>query len=352
MSATRSGRQLRLRRADRCRACGADLAVGAEAWWDPAARTVTCLACVDADVAVESDEGILEPIDAGRAGASALREYQRRHDAREQHARAKLGGLGDLLAKVIDEPASTRVWQQGANGEVRVAERLEKHLNGTGVRLLHDRRVPGHGRANIDHLAVGPGGVTVIDSKTHRGKIRSDWYGGVFVERRTILRIDGRDQTKLITGVERQIGYVRSAFAKLDLGHELDVAGALCFPHVDGLPWLRRIEIRGILVDGPEAGLTARRPVRTTRLRDRRAAQDASRPRVSRRLTASSLTRSGISSTIAQTIAPSPMRSREPLPSQTQKRSPGVMLAIRTKLNSAMRCQDACSRANAGPAEE
>jgi len=252
MSATRSGRQLRLRRADRCRGCSADLPVGVEAWWDPASRTVTCLACVNADAAGGPGEGVVDPIDAGRAGTSALREYRRRHDAREQHARAKLGGLGALLAKVIDEPASTRVWQQGANGEVRVAEWLEKDLAGTGVRVLHDRRVPGHGPANIDHLAIGPGGVTVIDSKTHRGKIRSDWYGGLFIERWTSLRINGRDQTKLITGVERQIGYVRSALAKLDLGHEIDVAGALCFPDVDGLPWFRRIEIRGILVDGPK----------------------------------------------------------------------------------------------------
>lgn len=240
---------MRLRRADRCRVCSADLPAGVEAWWDSSSRTVTCPACVNADVARGT---AVEPIYPGRAGASALREHERRHHAREQQARAKLGGLGVFLAKVIDEPASTRVWQQGAAGEFRVAERLEKHLDGTGVRLLHDRRVAGHTWANIDHIAVGPGGVTVIDSKTHSGKIRSDWRGGLFVERRTILRIDGRDQTKLITGVEKQIGYVRSALANLDLGRKLDVVGALCFPNVEGLPWFRQIEIRGIVVDGPK----------------------------------------------------------------------------------------------------
>ena len=249
MSATRSGRQLRLHRADRCRVCSTDLPAGSRAWWDPASRTVTCLACMNADLA---HGPALEPVDPGRAGASALREYQRRHDAREQHARAKLGGLGVFLAKVIDQPASTRVWQQGAAGELRVAQRLEKHLDGTRVRLLHDRRVPGSARANIDHIAVGPGGVTVIDAKTHSGKVTRDWHGGLFAERRTILRIDGRDQTKLITGIEKQIGYVRSALAALDLGHKLDVAGALCFPNVEGLPWFRQIEIRGIVVDGPK----------------------------------------------------------------------------------------------------
>ncbi len=202
----------------------------------------------------------VEPVDTGLAGASALREYQRRHDAREQHARDKLGSFGGFLAKIIEEPSSIRSWQQGGNGEVRVGARLEKLLDGTDVRLLHDRRLAGRGRANIDHLAVGPGGVTVIDTKTHRGKIRRDWYGGLFVERRTILRIEGRDQTKLIDSVEKQIDHVRRALSRVDAEPTIDVAGALCFPNVEGLPWIRRIEIRGISVDGPKpvARLAAR----------------------------------------------------------------------------------------------
>jgi hypothetical protein len=217
---------------------------------------VTCLDCLGAVVSI----GPPEAVDPGHAGASALREYQRRHDAREQHAREKLGKVGGLLAKVIDKPASIRAWQQGGNGEVRTGARLEKLLVGTGVLLLHDRRVPGHGRANLDHIAVGPGGVTAIDTKTHRGKIRRDRYGGLFVERRTILRIDGRDQTKLITGVENQTGYVRAALDNFDSSVPIDVTGALCFPHADGLPLIRRIEVRGILVDGPKriAQLAAR----------------------------------------------------------------------------------------------
>ena len=200
----------------------------------------------------EVTAGPTAPIDPGQPGASALREYQRRHDARDQRARDKLGGVGAFLVKLTDEPSSIRVWQQGGNGEVRVGARLEKLLDGTGVRLLHDRRVPGHGQANIDHIAVGPGGITVIDAKTHRGRIRRDWEGGLFSERRTILRIDGRDQTKLITGVEKQIAHVHAALADLDVAHEIDVRGALCFPNVDGLPLFGRIEIRGIIVDGPK----------------------------------------------------------------------------------------------------
>jgi hypothetical protein len=46
---------------------------------------------------------------------------------------------------------------------------------------LHDLAVPGS-RANIDHLVIGPGGVFVIDSKHHRGRLQLDgsgrlWHG-------------------------------------------------------------------------------------------------------------------------------------------------------------------------------
>jgi hypothetical protein len=248
ISATRPTKQLHLRRPGQCRVCSTDLPVGTTAIWDPAARTVTCLSCTGSEVAA----GPTDPIDPGQPGASALREYQRRHDARERHVRDRLGGVGAFLVKLTDEPSSTRVWQQGGNGEVRVGARLEKLVDGTGVRLLHDRRVPCHGQANLDHLAVGPGGITVIDAKTHCGKIRRDWEGGLFSERRTILRINGRDQTKLITGVEQQIGYVRAALAKLNLGQEIEVRGALCLPNVGGLPLFGQIEIRGIIVNGPK----------------------------------------------------------------------------------------------------
>jgi hypothetical protein len=95
--------------------------VGDEAIWDRASRILTCTDCGLADVRVVE----------GRAGGSALCEYERRHLAREQRAREKLGGLGVLLAKAIDEPQSTKVWQQGDRGEVRTGERPPNTLMGT-----------------------------------------------------------------------------------------------------------------------------------------------------------------------------------------------------------------------------
>ena len=190
---------------------------------------------------------------AGRAGASALREYERRHADRERHAREKLGELGVLLSRVIEEPHSTKVWRQGAHGELLTAERLEKRLRDHSVLLLHDRRVPGHRTANIDHIAVGSAGVLVIDSKTHRGKVRTDKVGGLFAQRRQRLLIAGRDKTALIDGVERQVGYVREALSRGDTGLAVPVHGALCFPDPGGLPLLSKLRVRDITIAGTSA---------------------------------------------------------------------------------------------------
>jgi Nuclease-related domain len=71
-------------------------------------------------------------------------------------------------------------WRRGAAGErhtARLLAPLERH----GWAVLHDLAVPGS-RANLDHLAIGPGGVFVIDSKQYRGRLRLDpsgrlWHG-------------------------------------------------------------------------------------------------------------------------------------------------------------------------------
>jgi hypothetical protein len=199
-------------------------------------------------------------IEVGIPGASSLGKYERLHKKREDHARQTLGVIGVVLARLIDEPQSTKAWRQGAKGEVYAAQRLEKHLAGSGVKLLHDRRIPGHGASNIDHIAVGPGGVTVIDTKKYKGKVRVQRVGGLFSPRRDILEINGRDQTKLVIGVEKQLQCVASVLHAA--GHQdVDVQGALCMVELDGLPLFRSQRVLNILVDGPKrAAALAKRP--------------------------------------------------------------------------------------------
>src|SRR6266571_284103 len=63
-------------------------------------------------------------------------------------------------------------WRQGAKGERQTARLLAK-LEREGWQVLHDLAVPGS-RANVDHLAIGPGGVWVIDSKLWGSRVRWD----------------------------------------------------------------------------------------------------------------------------------------------------------------------------------
>jgi len=229
--------RVRLDHDTRCSSCGERLAAGELAAIVSVSDTIICPAC-----AADRPQG--------EAGASAQREYDRRRQRRREHARQTLGLVGTVLAHVIEEPQSTKSWAQGARGERRTALRLEKHLAGHHVKLLHDRRIPAHGKANVDHLAVGPGGVTVIDSKTHRGEVRVERVGGLFTARHSILKIGGRDQTKLIDGVERQVKLVAAALTHAGFG-DLEVRGALCFPDPDGLP-LRQLSVSDIVIDGPK----------------------------------------------------------------------------------------------------
>ena len=71
-------------------------------------------------------------------------------------------------------------WRRGAAGERRTARLLDP-LERHGWVVLHDLAVPGS-RANIDHLALGPGGIFVVDSKQYRGRLQLDgsgrlWHG-------------------------------------------------------------------------------------------------------------------------------------------------------------------------------
>jgi hypothetical protein len=121
--------------------------------------------------------------------------------------------------------------------------------------------VPDHGHATIDHLAIGHGGVTVIDTKRHGGEIRAQCVGGLFAPPREVLMIGGRDQTRLVNKLERQLEHVRSALAAPRPG-AMSTSAARCLPEVDGLPLLWRLEVRGVLIDGRKGGRPAGVPGR------------------------------------------------------------------------------------------
>jgi hypothetical protein len=226
-------RTLRLSRDDRCVVCSAVVAAGTPAFWDAKRRTVTCTTCL----ATASEP--LE-LDRGRPGASADREYQRRKRNRERRTLEAHPHLGRTLLKLGAAPQHELAFDRGRRGEAAVAKTLEARTAGGPAIVLHDRRMP-RGRGNIDHLAIAPNGVFVIDAKDWSGKVRvtSPRPG----ERK--LMINGRDQTKLVDGVDRQVDTVRAILA--ETLPKTPVQGVLCFTQAD-LPMLGTLSLRSHLL--------------------------------------------------------------------------------------------------------
>jgi hypothetical protein len=92
--------------------------------------------------------------------------------------------------------------------------------------VLHDRRIPGT-RANIDHIAVTPTGVYVIDAKKYRGRPHLKVEGGILRPRVEKLLVGNRDCSRLVEGVTRQVDVVRS------LECDVPLHGVLCFVEAD-----------------------------------------------------------------------------------------------------------------------
>ncbi len=138
--------------------------------------------------------------------------------------------------------AEERNWRTGAEGEEGLAAFLTRRC--PQVPMLHDRAAA-MSRANIDHIAIAPSGVFVIDCKRYRGKI--EVTHPLFAPPK--LKINGRNRTSLIRGLERQIVHVQAALAGLTT--EIPVHGCLCFvapegrSGVVGLPLFRTQKIDG-----------------------------------------------------------------------------------------------------------
>jgi hypothetical protein len=217
---------IRLRYPATCASCGAELPRGSRAHWDKAEKTATCETCLGQDGAPAAEPVEEEEVDRGTAGASAAREWKRRHDRREASIRDRNKHLGGLLLALSSDPHSTSAWATGALGEQAIGQSLDT-LREQGIAVLHDRRIPGT-RANIDHLVISQAGVFVIDTKHYKGRVEQRDVAGFF---RTDLRlyVGGRDRTKLVAGMKPQVDAVRRALAGRDEWRDVPVTAALLF---------------------------------------------------------------------------------------------------------------------------
>ena len=241
---------MRLRYAGRCRSCDAPIPAGTVAIYDRPSKTVTCVTCsspratpepvsagseahaAPLPTAIEIEPGMASVTEnsevfSGTAGESARREFDRRRAKRVDSVRTAHPHIGGFLLAIHDDPQSTKAWAVGARGEELLGRRLDG-LADRGVRVLHDRRIPST-KANIDHIAVGPSGVFVIDAKRYVGKrptLRVE--GGLFRQRTESLMVGSRDCTKLVEGVHHQLALVQGVLQRAQLT-DVPVRGMLCF---------------------------------------------------------------------------------------------------------------------------
>ena len=220
---------MRLRFAGVCRLCGISLPAGTEAIYESGTKSVRCLECPGVTEAQprNAEPSVQQPLarESGVAGSSARREYERRKAKDEERLRRKWGRLGGLAVALSDERQSTKAWDRGAIGEERLGVVLDA-LASEGLAVLHDRRIPGT-KASIDHVAITPAGIWVIDAKRYKGRPELKIEGGILRPRVEKLLVGKRDCTKLVDGVLKQVDVVR------EVTGDVPVTGALCFIDAD-----------------------------------------------------------------------------------------------------------------------
>ncbi|MGA2474724.1 MAG: nuclease-related domain-containing protein [Acidimicrobiales bacterium] len=185
-------------------------------------------------------------IDLGRPGASARAEFERHLRQDAERRRRRFGRfLAPLVAVLAGVRPSTARCRVGGEAEERVGRLLSQGV-GDGGLVLHGRRVP-RSRANIDHIAVVPSGVWVIDTKRYRGRVRPGRPPGRFLGGRTLV-VNGHDRGTLLAAARHQ-----GALVEAVVGPGVAVHAVLCFADGEWGCVARPARIGGVMVTWPKA---------------------------------------------------------------------------------------------------
>ena len=223
-------KRIRAKYKSKCSACLGEIPVGDYLLWDSASRSVKHDPSSVAKCEVRS----------GAAGGSARAEHDKRLAKADQKTRDEHPFLGELIIRFAGEPASVKKWETGAVGERKIGARLDEFAIKYGYSFLHDRRIPGT-RANIDHIVVTKAGVYVVDAKRYSGIIRTEVTGILIGPRVETLYVGRRNCNKLVDGVKKQVGRVKSI-----VGEDVPVMGALAFVDGQWNFWGTREEVNGV----------------------------------------------------------------------------------------------------------
>ena len=212
-----------------CDSCGATLSAGVKGQWNSSTKKVRCLEhdVMTQPLIISEQLGVQEP-NRGKAGKSAKEKYSKLHATEEENIRNKFGRfkrLGEVAVFLHDDSQKTTNWKVGAVGEEVVGAQLDLLAQEADFEVLHDRRRPPT-KANIDHMIVTPAGVFVVDAKNYEGQIqvrRPGWFSGDPEQ----LFINGRNRTKIVDGVKKQVAQVESVLVNSEI--QIPVFGVLTF---------------------------------------------------------------------------------------------------------------------------
>lgn len=114
-------------------------------------------------------------------------------------------------------PFESLVWARGIEGERKSAEFLAP-LEAEGFIILNNRRIPGS-KGDIDHIAIGPGGIFPIETK--------NWSGRLEV-RNDRLFVGDQDRTRALEQLYREALAVQVALGEELTHHRVTVTPVLC----------------------------------------------------------------------------------------------------------------------------
>ena len=199
------------------------------AYHDKASKNVTCQSC-ELGVASDSPGELVSAVPelaVGVPGAGPQREYERRAARRDARIEQTWGRLAPVARFFSEEPQHTTAFSKGADGERRLGAHLEREVGDRAI-LLHSRRIR---NGDIDHVVIAASGIFVIDAKNYNGRVEARDVGNWrTIDRR--LFVGGRDKSKLVDGMGKQVRAVRAALESARLS-DTAVHAVLCFTDSD-----------------------------------------------------------------------------------------------------------------------
>lgn len=140
---------------------------------------------------------------------------------RAWEAEKRGGTFVAYLARAMNVETDEKAWRRGIEGEQVMGAALDKAVK-HGWKVLHS--IPFGTESDIDHLAIGPGGVVLINTKHHHGAKVTVRQGGIYVN---------GSQTKHVLQVRAQVKRATKELSAA-LGEPVEIQGCVAI-HNGGL---------------------------------------------------------------------------------------------------------------------